>query len=214
MTAIKTAQELGQLARTARLRAGLSQREVAGLGGVGLRFVSDLENGKPTLRLDKALAVLSALGIGLAATERRGRPERLGALSSNLRRFERRSEQAEAKVNLAGIFAACRAFHTERGRYPRTLAEAEWSPGAATRYLYLLNVREPVGGEASPNRRRLVGIARRKLQELGIRVGGRKKSFLAAAVTFREGEEVHVDVWTVDAEKKVVSWTPEYAEEG
>jgi transcriptional regulator with XRE-family HTH domain len=37
---------------------------------VGVRFLSELENGKPTVRLDKLLRVLGALGIELRAADR------------------------------------------------------------------------------------------------------------------------------------------------
>jgi y4mF family transcriptional regulator len=48
----------------ARLRktAGLTQRELATRAGVGLRFVRDLEQGKPTIRLDKLRQVLDLFG--------------------------------------------------------------------------------------------------------------------------------------------------------
>lgn len=43
----------------------LRQAELAELAGVGPRFVNDLEAGKDTVRLDKVLAVLGALGLQL-----------------------------------------------------------------------------------------------------------------------------------------------------
>lgn len=41
---------------------GLTQRQVAELAGVGLRFVRDLEQGKESLRTDKVNAVLKLFG--------------------------------------------------------------------------------------------------------------------------------------------------------
>ena len=51
-------------AEIARLRkaAGLTQPELAERAGVGLRFVRELERGKPTVRLDKVKQVLDLLG--------------------------------------------------------------------------------------------------------------------------------------------------------
>jgi y4mF family transcriptional regulator len=48
----------------ARLRkaAGLTQVELADRAGVGLRFIRELERGKPTVRLDKVKKVLDLLG--------------------------------------------------------------------------------------------------------------------------------------------------------
>ncbi|HEY9899809.1 MAG TPA: helix-turn-helix transcriptional regulator [Pantanalinema sp.] len=64
---ITTAQELGSLIRRTRKAQGLTQAELAGACGVGVRFIVDLENGKPTCELDKALKVARLLGIRLAA---------------------------------------------------------------------------------------------------------------------------------------------------
>ena len=57
-----TPAEIGDVVRTARKAAGLRQYELAGAAGVGLRFIVDLEAGKPTAQIGKALQVLEALG--------------------------------------------------------------------------------------------------------------------------------------------------------
>ena len=41
---------------------GLTQPQLALAAGVGVRFIVDLEAGKPTLRLENVLRVLHALG--------------------------------------------------------------------------------------------------------------------------------------------------------
>jgi y4mF family transcriptional regulator len=64
-TRIQAPADLGAAVRAARKRAGLTLAETAGLTAVGVRFLSELENGKPTVRLDKVLHVLSALGLQL-----------------------------------------------------------------------------------------------------------------------------------------------------
>ena len=51
--------------REARRREGMTQTELAGLSGTGLRFVSELERGKPNVSLSKVVAVLAALGLRL-----------------------------------------------------------------------------------------------------------------------------------------------------
>jgi y4mF family transcriptional regulator len=51
--------------RCRRLDLGLRQDELAALAGVSTRFVHTLEQGKPTLRLDKVLDVLGQLGLDL-----------------------------------------------------------------------------------------------------------------------------------------------------
>ena len=45
-----------------RKRSGLTQVEFSRRVGVGLRFVRDLEQGKPSVRLDKVNQVLKFLG--------------------------------------------------------------------------------------------------------------------------------------------------------
>jgi len=45
-----------------RKAAGLTQAEVSKRSDVGLRFVRELEQGKPTVRLDKIRQVLDLLG--------------------------------------------------------------------------------------------------------------------------------------------------------
>lgn len=56
---------LGRRIRAARKRAGLRQGELAALAGVGNRFLSELENGKPGVELGRALRVLGVLGLEL-----------------------------------------------------------------------------------------------------------------------------------------------------
>ncbi len=57
--------ELGSHVRERRRKLGIRQEELADLAGVSPRFVHSLEHGKPTMRLDKVLAVLDVLGLEL-----------------------------------------------------------------------------------------------------------------------------------------------------
>ena len=63
-----TSAQIGDIVRTTRKAAGLRQDELAGAAGVGLRFVVDLEAGKPTAQMGKTLQVLAALGCSLEIT--------------------------------------------------------------------------------------------------------------------------------------------------
>jgi HTH-type transcriptional regulator / antitoxin HipB len=60
---VHTAAELGALIRAQRRRLGLKQLDIAGLGNTGNRFIVELENGKPTVQLQKVLDVLDLLGL-------------------------------------------------------------------------------------------------------------------------------------------------------
>ena len=63
-----TPAEIGGIIRTTRKAAGLRQDELAGAAGVGLRFIVDLEAGKPTAQIGKTLLVLAALGCSVDVT--------------------------------------------------------------------------------------------------------------------------------------------------
>lgn len=71
MTAIYDTQTLGRLIREERRRQGLTQTELAGLSGVGITYLSNLERGKETSEIGRALNVVSMLGLDLFA-QRRG----------------------------------------------------------------------------------------------------------------------------------------------
>lgn len=60
-----TPKQIGQLVRETRRAQGLRQDQLAGAAGVGVRFIVDLEAGKPTARIGTALTVLEALGCTL-----------------------------------------------------------------------------------------------------------------------------------------------------
>jgi y4mF family transcriptional regulator len=54
--------------RERRLELGYTQAELAARAGVGLRFLRELERGKPTLRLDRVEQVLGFFGLKLGVT--------------------------------------------------------------------------------------------------------------------------------------------------
>lgn len=66
------ARTLGQAVRAQRKLLGLTQAVLARHAGVGLAFLYELETGKPTVRLDKLLAVLEVLGIRVTLDVGRG----------------------------------------------------------------------------------------------------------------------------------------------
>lgn len=68
---VRNARDMGSFIAAERRRQGLTQAELAGLSGVGVTFLSQLENGKPTAEIGKALDVVATLGIDLIA-QRRG----------------------------------------------------------------------------------------------------------------------------------------------
>ena len=70
MSPVTSVVELGKLVREARKGSGMSQQRFADLAGVGRRFLSELESGKPSLEIGRVLAVCKAAGIDLFARTR------------------------------------------------------------------------------------------------------------------------------------------------
>jgi transcriptional regulator with XRE-family HTH domain len=64
-TLLKSAPELGPVVRERRKSQALRIDDAAGLLGVSVDLMSRLENGKGSVRLEKALAVLDGLGLAL-----------------------------------------------------------------------------------------------------------------------------------------------------
>jgi y4mF family transcriptional regulator len=60
---VRSSVELGVVVREQRKRLALKQLDIAGLGNTGNRFIVDLENGKPTVQLQKVLDVMDLLGL-------------------------------------------------------------------------------------------------------------------------------------------------------
>lgn len=65
---IDNAIQFGAAVASARKALGLTQRELALAISSGERFIVDLEAGKPTAQLGKALAAAKAVGLRLTAT--------------------------------------------------------------------------------------------------------------------------------------------------
>lgn len=62
MTSIHSSRQLGDTIRISRKQLALTQSQLALAAGVGVRFIVDLEAGKPTVRLEQVLRVIEALG--------------------------------------------------------------------------------------------------------------------------------------------------------
>ena len=54
---------LGQMVKQARQAQGLTQAQLAATAGVGVRFVRELEQGKPSCHIGKVLTVVAMLGM-------------------------------------------------------------------------------------------------------------------------------------------------------
>ena len=65
---VQTPQDIGTAIRKTRKSMSITQKNLALTSGTGLRFIIDLEKGKPTCQLAKVLTVLQALGIKVQLT--------------------------------------------------------------------------------------------------------------------------------------------------
>ena len=63
-----TAKRIGEQVKSTRKSLAVTQRDLAMTSGTGLRFIIELEKGKPTCQLSKVLTVLNTLGIALTLT--------------------------------------------------------------------------------------------------------------------------------------------------
>jgi len=59
----------GEAVRLYRKRQGATQIQLAAAANTGVRFIGDLENGKPSVQLDKALRVAYILGINIEVSD-------------------------------------------------------------------------------------------------------------------------------------------------
>ncbi|OGB33612.1 MAG: DNA-binding protein [Burkholderiales bacterium RIFCSPLOWO2_12_FULL_61_40] len=69
---VRSSQELGAVVREQRRSLALTQLDIAGLGNTGNRFIVELEQGKPTVQLQKVLAVLDLLGLEVVVRPKAG----------------------------------------------------------------------------------------------------------------------------------------------
>ncbi|MCD0417589.1 helix-turn-helix transcriptional regulator [Rubrivivax sp. JA1024] len=72
-TPIRCSADLGAAIRGQRKQLALTQLDLAGLGNTGNRFIVDLENGKPTVQLQKALDILDLLGLEVVVRSKASR---------------------------------------------------------------------------------------------------------------------------------------------
>lgn len=71
MQAVLDSKSFGLLIRTERKAQKLTQEQLAGLTGVGVRFVRELEAGKESCQIGRALQVAASLGLVVSIGSRR-----------------------------------------------------------------------------------------------------------------------------------------------
>ena len=67
---VRSSADVGRAVKQFRLQQKLNQLDLAGLANTGNRFIVELEQGKPTLQLQKTLEILGILGLELMVRKR------------------------------------------------------------------------------------------------------------------------------------------------
>ncbi|MCR4691614.1 MAG: helix-turn-helix domain-containing protein [Lachnospiraceae bacterium] len=67
---IRNTAAFGEEVRKRRKKLGYTQKYISDCTGLSVTFISDLENGKKTIELGKALLLANMLGMDLALKER------------------------------------------------------------------------------------------------------------------------------------------------
>jgi y4mF family transcriptional regulator len=66
---IKNVKEIGELIRKTRKNLNITQKQLAGICNVGVRFIVDLEKGKETCQIGKVIYVMVMLGLRINIPE-------------------------------------------------------------------------------------------------------------------------------------------------
>lgn len=67
---IQNAKSFGEAIKKFRKKQGLTQVQLSAMANVCPRFIGELEKGKPTIELEKALHVAWMLGLNLSSTDK------------------------------------------------------------------------------------------------------------------------------------------------
>jgi len=70
MKRILKTNDIGSFVRQKRNQLNMTQPQLAAICGAGVRFISDLENGKQTMQIGKILEILHVLGLDVYMCER------------------------------------------------------------------------------------------------------------------------------------------------
>ena len=68
---ISSTKDLGSVLKSRRKKQKMTQSDLAALAGTGVRYIVDLENGKPTARIGPALKLIEWLGLEITIREKR-----------------------------------------------------------------------------------------------------------------------------------------------
>ncbi len=67
---ITNVEQFGEVVKNQRKKLGYTQKYICEVSGISTSYISDLENGKATIELGKAIYLANLLGIDLELNER------------------------------------------------------------------------------------------------------------------------------------------------
>ncbi len=67
---VNESREFGELIKARRKKLGYTQKYICEVSGISASYISDLENGKATVELGKAIFLANLLGIDVELNER------------------------------------------------------------------------------------------------------------------------------------------------
>ena len=102
----KGPEELGALARQARIAIGISQTELGHLIGASRYWVASFEKGNPGAELGRVMAALNALGIGLSVEAQAPAPARTVVIGGRTFELPAIMQRAAEALNAAREAAA------------------------------------------------------------------------------------------------------------
>jgi hypothetical protein len=126
----------------------------------------------------------------------------------NFRLFQLRSMQSEVKANLRAVHVAMMAYRQEKGKYPRELGIADFSPEPLGNYVYRAVSGEIVGAEHRHDRTDLVADGLKLLEKYGAEPFIGENTYLVMGVTRFQPENL-LDVWIIDRFGEPRCLTPE-----
>lgn len=108
---VKSPEELGLLVRAVRRSSQIRIDDLAGMARVSKQFATDVEMGKPTVRLGLVFQILEELGLKVSVEFPASAQQQLAALRSN--RVRRRPNRRSAAATLpdAGRIPSRRSHH-------------------------------------------------------------------------------------------------------
>ena len=68
---VTNCEDIGNIFRIDRKQRNMTQESIAGLTNVGKRFISELENGKSTMQIDKVFKTLTKNGFKITISKRK-----------------------------------------------------------------------------------------------------------------------------------------------